>query len=83
MKSIRVFLTVTLLAIVTLVNFAAALRGYQASMVEAEALLNQRMTQQFELLDLSLPTLAEWAIDQGADAIVGPNWVPEAMNPAF
>ena len=61
MKAIRVFLTVTLLAIVTLVNFAAALRGYQASMVEAEALLNQRMTQQFELLDLSLPTLAEWA----------------------
>ena len=23
------------------------------------------------------------AIDQGADAIVGPNWVPEAMDPAF
>ena len=27
--------------------------------------------------------LIRQAIDQGADAIVGPDWVPEAMDPAF
>ncbi len=57
MRSIRVFLTFSLLAIVTLVNFAAAMRGYQSAMDEAEELLDRHLAQQFDLLDLSLPPL--------------------------
>jgi two-component system sensor histidine kinase QseC len=57
MKSIRVFLTLTLLSVATLLNFAAALRGYHRGMVEAEYLFNQRMYQQLDLLNYSLPDL--------------------------
>ncbi len=59
MRSIRTFLTLALLSVVTLVNFAAALRGYHVSMTEAEALLDQRMQQQIELLDFTLPDLLQ------------------------
>lgn len=55
MKSIRGFLVIVLLAIVTLANFAAALRGYLGSMDEAERLFNQRMLQQVDLLNYTLP----------------------------
>ncbi len=55
MKSIRVFLVVLLVAIVTLANFAAAVRGYLGSMKEAEQLFNQRLLQQVDLLDYLLP----------------------------
>ena len=40
MKSIRGFLVIVLLAIITLANFAAALRGYLGSMDEAEQRLH-------------------------------------------
>lgn len=59
MKSIRGFLVIVLLAIVTLANFAAALRGYLGSMDEAERLFNQRMLQQVDLLNYTLPQLQE------------------------
>lgn len=59
MKSIRGFLVIVLLAIVTLANFAAALRGYLGSMDEAERLFNQRMLQQVDLLNYTLPQLRE------------------------
>lgn len=59
MKSIRGFLIIILLAIVTLANFFAALRGYLGSMEEAERLFNQRMQQQVNLLHYSLPQLTE------------------------
>lgn len=55
MKSIRGFLVIVLLAIVTLANFAAALRGYLGSMDEAERLFNQRLLQQVDLLNYALP----------------------------
>jgi len=55
MKSIRGFLIIVLLAIVTLANFAAALRGYLGSMDEAERLFNQRMLQQVDILNYTLP----------------------------
>ena len=55
MKSIRGFLVTILLAIVTLANFAAAVRGYLGSMDEAERLFNQRMLQQVDLLNYTLP----------------------------
>lgn len=47
MASIRFFLVAGILAILTLFNFVAALRGYQSSMAEAELLFDN------ELLDLS------------------------------
>jgi two-component system sensor histidine kinase QseC len=56
-KSIRVFLTLTLLSVAALLNFAAALRGYQRGMVEAERLFNQRMQQHLDVLNYSLPDL--------------------------
>ncbi|MBK8286252.1 MAG: two-component sensor histidine kinase [Ahniella sp.] len=59
MKSIRVFLTLTLLSVTALLNFAAALRGYQQGMVEAEVLFNQRMQQHLDLLNYSLPGLLD------------------------
>lgn len=59
MRSIRGFLVIVLLAIVTLANFAAALRGYLGSMDEAERLFNQRMLQQVDLLNYTLPQLRE------------------------
>jgi two-component system, OmpR family, sensor histidine kinase QseC len=59
MKSIRGFLVIVLLAIVTLANFAAALRGYLGSMDEAERLFNQRMLQQVDLLNYTLPQWRE------------------------
>ncbi len=55
MKSIRVFLVILLVAIITLANFAAAVRGYLGSMDEAEKLFNQRLLQQVDLLNYLLP----------------------------
>lgn len=55
MKSIRLFLVVLLIAIVTLANFIAAVRGYLSSMDEAERLFNQRLMQQVDLLNYLLP----------------------------
>ncbi len=54
MKSIRRFLVILMVAIVTLANFAAAVRGYLASMDEAERLFNQRLLQQVDLLNYAL-----------------------------
>ena len=59
MRSIRRFLVITLLAIVTLANFIAAVRGYLGSMDEAGQLFNQRMMQQVDLLNYTLPGLLE------------------------
>jgi two-component system, OmpR family, sensor histidine kinase QseC len=61
MRSIRRFLIITLLAIVTLANFVAAVRGYLGSMDEAERLFNQRMMQQVDLLNYTLSGLTDLA----------------------
>lgn len=39
--------------------------------------------QNYDNLGVDAAELIRQAIDQKADAIVGPNWVPEAMDPAF
>lgn len=39
--------------------------------------------QNYDNLGVDAAELIRQAIDQGADAVVGPNWVPEAMDPAF
>lgn len=56
MTSIRLFLVIILIAIVTLANFFAALRGYMGSMDEADRLFNQHLLQQAELLNAFLPS---------------------------
>ena len=39
--------------------------------------------QNYDNLGVDAAELIRQAIDQGAEAVVGPNWVPEAMDPAF
>lgn len=39
--------------------------------------------QNYDNLGVDAAELIRQAIDQGADAVVGPDWVPEAMDPAF
>ncbi|ACE83561.1 ATP-binding protein [Cellvibrio japonicus] len=58
MKSIRLFLVLLVLAIVTLANFVAAVRGYLNSMDEAQHLFDERMYQQVDLLNYTLPPRA-------------------------
>ena len=43
MSSIRVFLVVVILAVITLFYFIAALRGYDSSMEEAERLFDVQL----------------------------------------
>ncbi len=69
MKSIRIFLVVLLVAIVTLANFAAAVRGYLGSMEEAERLFNKRLLQQVDLLDYLLPARYEENLQRPAPEI--------------
>lgn len=57
MTTIRRFLVIALVAVITLANFVAALRGYLGSMDEAENLFNQRMQQEVDLLNYLLPAL--------------------------
>lgn len=86
MKSIRGFLIVILLAIVTLANFVAALRGYLGSMEEAERLFNQRMLQQVNLLNYTLPQITDQiislttpltipALESGTESLLEFQWV--------
>lgn len=55
MSSIRLYLTLTLTALITLVNFLASLRGYQESMVEAETLFDEQLLEYALLIDNLLP----------------------------
>ena len=50
MKSIRVFLLASILAILTLFNFVAALQGYQSSLLEAEKLFDSQLLQTAKLI---------------------------------
>lgn len=52
MASIRVFLTLTLIAIIVLVSFLSSLRGYRQSMVEAETLFDMQLQEHAKLLSL-------------------------------
>jgi two-component system sensor histidine kinase QseC len=49
-KSIRVFLTISIIAIITLVIFLSVLRGYQSSMLEAENLFDSKLSDTIKLL---------------------------------
>lgn len=55
MPSIRLFLTLTIIAIITLVNFLSSLRGYRESMREAETLFNEQLVEYALLISATLP----------------------------
>lgn len=60
MKSIRVFLTVSIIATITLIVFLSVLRGYQSSMEEAEKLFDSKLLDTVQLLQaVSGPHLAD------------------------
>ena len=50
MKSIRVFLVVVILAVITLFSFVAALKGYQSSMEEADRLFDKQLLDTAKLI---------------------------------
>lgn len=50
MNSIRVFLVAVILAVFTLFNFVAALRGYQSSMQEAEQLFDKQLLETAQII---------------------------------
>lgn len=50
MRSIRVFLVVVILAVITLFSFVAALKGYQSSMDEAESLFDKQLLDTAKLI---------------------------------
>jgi two-component system, OmpR family, sensor kinase len=56
MKSIRFFLTITIISAIILANFLAALHGYQESMQEAELLFDQKLDNISGILAVSSPT---------------------------
>ncbi|CAA0082283.1 Swarming motility regulation sensor protein RssA [Zhongshania aliphaticivorans] len=51
MKSIRIFLLVAVLSTIMLVNFLAALHGYQSSMLEAEKLFDRKLADTASLIE--------------------------------
>lgn len=56
MASIRLFLTLTLIAIIVLVSFLSSLRGYRESMSEAETLFDMQLQEHAKLLNLVSPS---------------------------
>ena len=52
MASIRLFLTLTLIAIIVLVSFLSSLRGYRESMLEAQTLFDMQLQEHVKLLSL-------------------------------
>ena len=50
MNSIRVFLVVIILAVITLFSFVAALKGYQSSMEEADRLFDRQLLNTAKLI---------------------------------
>lgn len=56
MASIRLFLTLTLIAIIILVSFLSSLRGYRESMKEAEQLFDLQLLEHAKVLGLITPT---------------------------
>ena len=61
MRSIRVFLATSIVALLILFNFVAAVQGYQSSMREADALFDNQMLAQiwyagYEIAEITCPT---------------------------
>jgi len=55
-KSIRLFLTISIISAIILANFLAALHGYQESMQQAEVLFDHKLGDYSDLLAIITPT---------------------------
>lgn len=62
MPSIRLFLTLTIIAIITLVNFLSSLRGYRQSMREADTLFNEQLLEYALLISATLPATRDLSL---------------------
>ncbi|MDT8427234.1 MAG: ATP-binding protein [Pseudomonadales bacterium] len=74
MASIRLFLTMTLIAIIVLVTFLSALRGYRQSMQQAETLFDLQLLEHVKLLTLLTP-----GVDAGS-VVLDELLLPEQAN---
>lgn len=72
MASIRLFLTLTLIAIIVLVTFLSSLRGYQESMIEAENLFDLQLLEYVKLLSLIRPAGNTAGLDAAIDELLLP-----------
>ncbi len=78
MNSIRLFLTISIISIIILANFLAALQGYQESMQEAEILFDHKLEIFSEFLAINTPTSPQVnltqnnSVQQSDDGLLGP-----------
>lgn len=79
MSSIRLFLTISIIATVILANFLAALHGYQESMQEAEALFDRKLENFADFLSISLPNTGSSSFEHLAPSI---NQQPKNNKPS-
>lgn len=78
MKSIRVFLVVVILAVITLFSFVAALKGYQSSMEEADRLFDRQLLDTAKLI-ASVYTESSTSNDSYGSSIAFQVWQPGGL----
>lgn len=80
MASIRLFLTLTLIAIIVLVSFLSSLRGYRESMLEAESLFDLQLLEHVKLLSLLNPELSSAGYARVVEELVLPQQTDLALT---
>ncbi|MES3007451.1 MAG: ATP-binding protein [Pseudomonadota bacterium] len=80
MASIRLFLTLTLIAIIVLVSFLSSLRGYRESMLEAESLFDLQLLEHVKLLSLLNPDLTAAGYTRVVEELVLPQQTDLALG---
>ena len=70
MTSIRLFLIAVILAVITLFNFLAAIRGYQSSLAKAEELFDKQLIETAELIAGIHTHSTETTIDHNGNTAV-------------
>jgi len=78
MKSIRVFLVVVILAVITLFSFVAALKGYQSSMEQADHLFDEQLLDTAKLI-ASVYTEGSASNDSHDSSIAFQVWQPDGL----
>jgi two-component system sensor histidine kinase QseC len=76
MTSIRIFLTLSVSALILLVSFMSAIRGYRESMVEAELLFDQQLLEHAKMLSLLNPSALSGGLRVVQDLVL-----PNVANP--
>ncbi len=76
MTSIRIFLTLSVSALILLVSFLSAIRGYRESMVEAELLFDQQLLEHAKMLSLLNPSALSGGVRVVQDLVL-----PNVVNP--